>query len=105
MKKVQLDTLSGDEVKALLEQIVEDQRIDTIPELFAFLSGVPEGVSLAEYIRSIAGDASQPADNSVGTEQLKDDSVMMDDLNHTVKEAMITAEDRVTADELAGFEV
>ena len=50
-----------------------------------------------------AGDV--PGPGSVGTEQIQDEAVMMDDLNPEVKDSMITDGDRVTAEELAGFQV
>lgn len=84
MKKVQLDKLTGQQVKALLEKTVENRKIDTIPELLAFLDGVPEGVSLREYITSIAGSAEQVPDNSVGTDQIKDKSITLADLDDRV---------------------
>ena len=105
MKKVQLDTLTGDELKVLLEQISQDGKINTIPELISFLSEVPQGTTLKQYIESIAGSGSVPADNSVGTEQLKDESVEMNDLSRNVKDSMITDQDRVSQEDLDGFEV
>lgn len=84
MKKVQLDQLKGDELKTLLEQIHEDGKVNTMPELFAFLDGVPEGMTLKDYITSIAGTPDQVPDNSVGTEQIKDKSIELDDLSDDV---------------------
>ena len=40
--------------------------------------------------------------NSVGSEQIEDESVMMDDLHPEVKDSIA---DRVTSDELDGFKV
>ena len=106
MKKIQLDTLTGDELKVLLEQISQDEKINTIPELIAFLSEVPHGMSLKEYIESVAGGSGgQPAADSVGTEQIKDDSIEMQDLSSDVKDQMMTESDRVTQEELEHFEV
>lgn len=45
-----------------------------------------------------------PAD-SVGTEQIKDEGVEMDDLSKGVKDEMVTRADRVTQQELDGFRV
>ena len=89
MKKVTLDVLKGSDVKALLEQIINDGRINTLPEIMQFLSEVPEGMSLKDYISSIAGSAETVPDNSVGSEQLKDDSVQMNDLTPDVRERML----------------
>lgn len=38
MKKINLDTLTGEEFKQLIEQFSKDGKIDTIPEPLAFLS-------------------------------------------------------------------
>lgn len=105
MKKVQLDTLTGDDFKVLLEKISQDGKINTIPELISFLAEVPQGMTLKEYIESVAGSGTVPADNSVGTEQIKDESIEMDDLSKGVKNTMITNQDRVSSEELDEFEV
>ena len=104
-KAVQLDTLTGDEFKSLLEQVSQDGKINTIPELIDFLSEVPQGMSLKEYIESIAGGGSQPAYDSVGTEQIKDESIEMQDLSKDVKGKMMTEEDRVSQEDLENFDV
>ena len=100
MKKVQLDTLTGDELKVLLEQISKDGKINTIQEFISFLAEVPQGMTLKEYIESIAGSGTVPADNSVGSEQIKDGSIDMDDLSDGVKDEMAN---RVTREELENF--
>ena len=104
-KVVQLDTLTGDELKKLLEQISQDGKINTFPELVSFLDEVPQGMSLKQYIESIAGGGSQPAYDSVGTEQIKDESIEMEDLSKDVKDTMMTEGDRVTPEELADFQI
>lgn len=50
-------------------------------------------------------EGGQPGPDSVGTKEIKDDSVEMEDLNKSVKDAMVTGDDRVTQDELDNFEV
>lgn len=105
-KAVQLDTLTGDEFKALLEQVSQDGKINTIPELIDFLSEVPQGMSLKEYIESIAGGGgSTPAPDSVCSEQIKDESIEMEDLSKDVKGTMVTENDRVTQEDLANFKI
>jgi len=47
----------------------------------------------------------QPGPNTVGTEQIVDDSIVMDDLNQSVKDEMITKDNRVTPEELEKFKV
>ena len=43
--------------------------------------------------------------NSVGTDEIQDGSVQMEDLNDDVKDTMLTDDDRVTQDDLGRFEV
>ena len=43
--------------------------------------------------------------DSVGTEEIKDDSVEMEDLNQKVKDKMMTDDDRVTQEEIENFNV
>lgn len=50
------------------------------------------------------GGGSQPGPDSVGTREIRDDAVMMDDLNTEVKEQMLTGNDRVSQEELDNFE-
>ena len=45
----------------------------------------------------------QPGPDSVGSEEIRDDSVQMEDLNQTVKDAMLTGDDRVTQEDIDGF--
>jgi hypothetical protein len=47
----------------------------------------------------------QPGPDSVGTEEIKDDSIEMEDLNQTVKDTMLTGDDRVTQDDIEDFNV
>lgn len=51
------------------------------------------------------GTTSQPGPDTVGTEQIIDGAVEMDDLNQRVKDTMLTDEDRVTEEELDEFDV
>ena len=51
------------------------------------------------------GGGGEPGPNTVGTEQIIDDSVEMEDLSHNVKDKMLTGDNRVTPQELDQFEV
>lgn len=51
------------------------------------------------------GTSSQPGPDTVGTEQIIDGAVEMEDLNESVKDTMLTDEDRVTEEELGEFDV
>ena len=48
---------------------------------------------------------SQPGPDSVGTEEIKNNSVLMEDLNQEVKDTMLTDDDRVTQEDLNNFDV
>lgn len=50
-------------------------------------------------------EGGQPGPESVGTEEIKDDSVEMEDLNQSVKDTMLTGNDRVTKDDINDFKV
>ena len=50
-------------------------------------------------------EGGQPGPDSVGTREIRDDSVQMEDLNRGVKDAMLTDNDRVTQDEIENFNV
>lgn len=58
-KATQLDTLTGEEFKTLIEQLSPDGKINTIPELIDFLNGIPEGMTLQEYIAEHGVDPEQ----------------------------------------------
>ena len=57
----------------------------------------------AEFNHS--GGSSPLEPDTVGTEQIIDGAVEMQDLNQSVKDEMITRNDRVTDEELNGFDV
>ena len=50
-------------------------------------------------------EGGQPGSDSVGTEEIKDDSIEMEDLNQSVKDTMLTGNDRVTKDDIDDFKV
>ena len=50
-------------------------------------------------------EGGQPGPDSVGTKEIQNDSVEMEDLNQSVKDKMVTDDDRVTQDDLDNFEV
>ena len=51
------------------------------------------------------GGGGQPGPDTVGTKEIQNDSIEMEDLNQKVKDKMVTDDDRVTQDEIDGFEV
>ena len=46
-----------------------------------------------------------PGPDSVGTEEIRNNSVLMEDLNQEVKDTMLTDDDRVTQEDLNNFDV
>ena len=50
-------------------------------------------------------EGGKPGPDSVGTEEIIDGSVQMEDLGDDVKDEMITGDDRVKQEELDGFDV
>ena len=51
------------------------------------------------------GGGMQPGPNTVGTDEIIDDSVEMEDLSRDVKDKMLTGDNRVTQEELDQFKV
>ena len=101
---VRLD-MTGNEFKRLIEQKDPNDSVDTLQEVLAMFEGIGDGETIAEYVRRVAVTADTMPENSVGTEQIKEDSIMMDDLNSEVRDNMLTPSDRVTEEDLANFEV
>ena len=50
-------------------------------------------------------EGGQPGPDSVGSDEIVNDSIQMEDLNQSVKDTMVTGDDRVTQQELDGFDV
>ena len=50
-------------------------------------------------------EGGQPGPDSVGTKEIQNDSVEMEDLNQSVKDKMVPDDFRVTQDDLDNFEV
>lgn len=51
LQDVNLDTLTGEEFKQLIEQTTDDGKTDTLPEVFNMLSDIPDGQTVGEYIQ------------------------------------------------------
>jgi hypothetical protein len=47
----------------------------------------------------------KPGPDSVGTREIQDDSIEMEDLNQRVKDKMMTDDDRVTQEDIEDFNV
>lgn len=63
------------------------------------------GIRDVDVIWPEGHEGGQPGPDSVGTKEIQNDSVEMEDLNQKVKDKMVTDDDRVTQDEIDGFEV
>lgn len=63
------------------------------------------GIRDVDVIWPEGHEGGQPGPDSVGTEEIQNDSVEMEDLNQKVKDKMVTDDDRVTQDDIDGFEV
>lgn len=89
-KNVMLDTMTGEQFKTLIEQITQDGKINTVPELMKFVGDIPEGTSLLDYIQAHSVDP-EAVDRAVD--------------NAFEEKNVMTGGDRVTAEELEEFQV
>lgn len=97
MKKISLETLTGEEFKALIEQFTDNGKVDTIPELMERIGEVPDDMTLADWIRE------QAEQSAIDEETLK--RLIGEELDEAIAEDIITRDDRVTQEELDEFEV
>ena len=77
--------MTGEEFKKLIERKDPNDAVNTLQEVLAMFEGISDGETLVEYIQRISQTV---PDNSVGSEQIKDNSVMMEDLNDKVKDKL-----------------
>ena len=85
-KNVVLDTLTGEQFKTLIEQFSKDGKIDTIPELLAFLSDIPEGQTLGEYIEEHGGSVSPEMVKQVVDDTLDEQAAEHSDVDEIFEE-------------------
>lgn len=97
MKKISLETLTGEEFKTLIEQFTDNGKVDTIPELMERIGEVPDDMTLADWIRQ------QAEQSAIDEETLK--RLIGEELDEAIAEDIITRDDRVTQEELDEFEV
>ena len=64
----------------------------------------PSSAEIVPMSSGGGGGGSQPGPDTVGSQEIKDDSVEMVDLGKSVKDSMITDKDRVTQEELDNFQ-
>lgn len=61
------------------------------------------GIRDVDVIWPDGHEGGAPGPDSVGSREIQNDSVEMEDLNQTVKDTMLTGEDRVTQKDIEGF--
>ena len=76
MKKISLDTLTGEQFKELIEQFTDDGKLNTIPELLQRIGEVPDDMTLEDYIKEKAEQSAVSEDTvrKVVDEQLEETS-------------------------------
>ena len=87
-KPVRLN-MTGDEFKRLIEQRDPNHEVDTLQELMAMFEGIDDGETIAQYVHRVAVTPETMPEDSVGTEQIKNEAVMLQDLNPEVKDKML----------------
>lgn len=97
MKKISLETLTGEEFKTLIEQFTDNGKVDTIPELMKRVGEVPDDMTLADWIRE------QAEQSAIDEETLK--RLIGEELDDAIEESVITKDNRVTREELDSFVV
>lgn len=94
MKKISLDTLTGEEFKELIEQFTDDGKVNTIPELMERIGEIPDDETLEEYITKTAKQSAIDKDT---IKEVVDESV-----DEAMKE---NVPERVTKEEIEDFNV
>lgn len=88
-KNVMLDTMTGEQFKTLIERFTQDGKIDTIPELLEFLSDIPEGQTLGEYIEEHGGQVDPQVVKDVVDETLDEQAAQSSDIDEIFPEQSI----------------
>ena len=60
-------------------------------------------VDMGDREYELSGECGKPAPDSVGSDEIINDSIRMEDLNGDVKDKMVTDDDRVTREDLDNF--
>lgn len=79
-KPVYLD-MTGKEFKTLIEQVTQDGKVNTLPELFALLGSLPDDMTLEEYVRQQAVDAAAEVSEDAVKEVLEEQTASDDDID------------------------
>lgn len=79
-KPVRLD-MTGKEFKTLIEQVTQDGKVNTLPELFELLGSLPDDMTLEEYIRQQAVDAAAEVSEDAVKDVLEEETASDDDID------------------------
>lgn len=79
-KPVRLD-MTGKEFKTLIEQVTQDGKVNTLPELFELLGSLPDDMTLEEYIRKQAVDAAAEVSEDAVKEVLEEETASDEDID------------------------
>lgn len=93
-----LMNMTGDEFKRLIEQRDINGVVDTLNEVMAMFEGIGDDETIAEYVRRVAVTADNMPENSIGTAQIQNEAVHLEDLNAEVRDQLIG--DGITEEDL-----
>ena len=79
-KPVRLD-MTGKEFKTLIEQVTQDGKVNTLPELFELLGSLPDDMTLEQYIRQQAVDAAAEVSEDAVKEVLEEETASDEDID------------------------
>lgn len=79
-KPVRLD-MTGKEFKTLIEQVTQDGKVNTLPELFELLGTLPDDMTLEEYVRQQAVDAAAEVSEDAVKEVLEEETASDEDID------------------------
>ena len=79
-KPVRLD-MTGKEFKTLIEQVTQDGKVNTLPELFELLGSLPDDMTLEDYIRKQAVDAAAEVSEDAVKEVLEEETASDEDID------------------------
>ena len=84
-KPVRLD-MTGKEFKTLIEQVTQNGKVDTLPELFELLGSLPDDMTLEEYIRKQALEAAEDVSEDVVKEVMYEETASDEDIDSIFEE-------------------
>lgn len=73
--------MTGKEFKQLIEQVTQDGKVNTMPELFELLGSLPDDMTLEEYIRKQALEATEEVSEDVVKEVMYEETASDEDID------------------------